>query len=116
MPVTMTPHTSNACPCDPALLVAYRLLGDPDLRVDVAGALAWGLLGEPGRIAAWALLDADDPGTDRGPGAGGADPTRPGRPAGALRAAAGRRRRATGAPRHRGLQHGRSELWFGVDA
>jgi hypothetical protein len=114
MTVTMTPHTSNACPCDPAALIAYRLLGDPELRVDIAGALCWALAGEPGRIAQYALLDADDPSS--GHDAGGADPSRPRRPAGALRAAAGRGRRATGATHRRGLQLGRSELWFGVDA
>jgi hypothetical protein len=114
--MTLIEHTSNACPCDPAALVAYRLADDLELRVDVAGALGWGLAGEPGRIAAWALLNADDPGTDRGPGAGGADPSRPGRPVGARRPAAGRRRHVAATTRRRGLQHGRSELWFGVDA
>jgi hypothetical protein len=40
--------------------VAYRLVGDPEIRTDRAGTLAWGLRDEPGRIESYAVLEFAD--------------------------------------------------------
>jgi hypothetical protein len=50
-------HTGTTCPVAPATTVAYRLVGDLTIRTDTAGTLAWGLLGQPGRIAAYAVVE-----------------------------------------------------------
>ncbi len=55
--LTLQRHDTDRCPCDLDALVAYRLADDPELRTDRAGALAWGLRGQPGRIESYVVLE-----------------------------------------------------------
>ncbi|WP_144290185.1 hypothetical protein [Ideonella sp. A 288] len=55
----MTPHTTNACPCDPARPVLYRLADGVTRLERRADAIAWGPLPvDEGRVLAFAQLQA----------------------------------------------------------
>lgn len=67
-------HIGDSCPVPPDTHVRVLLEGDPDPESGVASEFAWGLRGEPGRIASYEVLVAragvgDVTSNERGSGA-----------------------------------------------
>jgi hypothetical protein len=58
--LTLTPHTTDSCPVNHTALVAYRLEGDTETYTDRARSVCWALRGEPGRVAAYAVIEFAD--------------------------------------------------------
>jgi hypothetical protein len=57
MRLILTQHTGTTCPVPDDATVAYRLAGDPTIRTDRAVDLQWALLGQPGRIEAYCVVE-----------------------------------------------------------